>query len=70
MADAGILAVGDGIGTDVQGGLAEGLDTVFITGGLAADQFGSDPDKPDQDLLEAWLSDRQISPTYAMGKLR
>ena len=34
--DARILCIGDGISTDVQGGMAEGLDTLFVTGGIAA----------------------------------
>lgn len=70
VADARILAIGDGIGTDIQGGLAEGLDTVFITGGLAADQFGPDPESPDMKLLQDWLAIRETSAPYAMGKLR
>ena len=31
-----ILCIGDGINTDIRGGVAEDLDTLFITGGLAA----------------------------------
>lgn len=68
--DPRILCVGDGIGTDVQGGLAEGLDTLFVTGGIAADQFGPDSDNPDKDLLETWLAGQQLSPTWAIGHLR
>lgn len=70
IADAGLLAVGDGIATDVQGGLAEGIDTLFVTAGLAAAEFGPDPEAPDPALLDAWLSARQITPTYAIAKLR
>lgn len=70
MVDPQILCIGDGIGTDVVGGLAEGLDTLFITGGLAAEEFGPDVAQPDQALLDAWLSERQIYPTFAMGLLR
>ncbi|MDH5798152.1 MAG: TIGR01459 family HAD-type hydrolase [Paracoccaceae bacterium] len=65
-----ILCVGDGIHTDVQGGLAEGLDTLFITGGLAADQFGQDPVNPDEELLNRWLIVQKMSPTAAISKLR
>lgn len=68
--DPRILCIGDGIGTDVAGGMAEGLDTLFITGGLAAEEFGADVANPDPALLEAWLAERQIFPTYAMGFLR
>ena len=65
-----LLAVGDGIATDVQGGLAEGIDTVFITGGLSATEFGPDAEAPDPALLAPWLAVRQLAATYAMGKLR
>lgn len=67
---ARILCIGDGITTDVQGGMAEGLDTLFITGGIAADQFGPDAAAPDPALLERWLTARQLSATFAMGHLR
>ena len=67
--EARILCIGDGIGTDVAGGIAEGLDTLFITAGLAADQFGPDPATPDAGLLTDWLAERQIYPTFAMGFL-
>ncbi len=68
--DPRILCVGDGIGTDIQGGIAEGLDTLFVTGGIAAEQFGPDSDNPNKDLLEAWLKAQQLSATFAIGKLR
>lgn len=68
--DPQILCIGDGIGTDVAGAIAEGLDSLFITGGLAADQFGPDVANPDQALLDEWVEDRQIYPTFAMGFLR
>ena len=68
--DSRILCVGDGIATDVQGGIAEGLDTLFITGGLAADRFGPDSANPDKGLLGQWLADQQLGPTFAMGHLR
>lgn len=67
--DPRILCIGDGIGTDVQGGQSEGLDTLFITGGLAADQFGPDSANPDKTMLEAWLEERMMAPTFAMGHL-
>ena len=68
--DPQILCIGDGINTDVQGGIGEGLDTLFITGGIDAAAFGLDSDHPDKALLESWLDTRQMSPTFAMGHLR
>lgn len=70
LTDADILCVGDGIGTDVQGAVAEGLDSLFITGGLAAAEFGPDTNHPDPVLLADWLARDGRQPTWAMGHLR
>lgn len=70
LEDARILCVGDGITTDVQGGMGEGLDTLFITGGIAAPNFGPDPANPDPALLQDWLATQRLSPTYSLGLLR
>jgi HAD superfamily hydrolase (TIGR01459 family) len=70
LPDAQVLCIGDGIGTDIQGGLGEGLDTLFITGGLEAERFGANVENPDPTLLEDWLAGRELSPTFAMGRLR
>ena len=68
--DSRILAVGDGITTDIQGGMSEDIDTLFVTGGIAATEFGPDSANPDKDLLESWLTSRQISTLFAVGHLR
>lgn len=64
-----VLAIGDGIGTDVAGAAGEGIDVLFITGGLAFDQFGPDPEAPDPALLDAWLARQMQAPTYAAARL-
>ena len=69
-ADPQILCIGDGLRTDVQGGIGEGLDTLFITGGLEADRFGPDVEAPEAGLLLPWLEGEELSPTFAMGRLR
>jgi HAD superfamily hydrolase (TIGR01459 family) len=69
-ADPQILCIGDGIRTDVLGGIGEGMDTLFITGGLEADRFGQDVEAPEAALLLPWLEAEQLSPTFAMGRLR
>jgi HAD superfamily hydrolase (TIGR01459 family) len=68
--DPQILCIGDGIFTDIQGGIGEGLDTLFITGGLEAEHFGTDAENPEAGLLNTWLTVQQLSPTFAMGRLR
>jgi ribonucleotide monophosphatase NagD (HAD superfamily) len=68
--DPQILCIGDGVQTDVQGGIAEGLDVLFITGGIDTAAFGADSSNPNKELLENWLTARQLSPSFAMGHLR
>jgi HAD superfamily hydrolase (TIGR01459 family) len=69
-ADAQILCIGDGIHTDIQGAMGESLDALFVTAGLAVDHFGPDSDNPNKDLLEDWLDEAMLSPTFAIGYLR
>ena len=65
-----VLAVGDGIHTDIAGAQAEGVDALFLTGGLEAERFGKDGANPDPEALQSWLDEQQIHPQYAMGRLR
>jgi HAD superfamily hydrolase (TIGR01459 family) len=65
-----VLAIGDGIGTDVKGGLDYGLDVMFVTGGLAAAEVGADPEHPDPARLEAYLAAHGVAPQFAIGRLR
>jgi HAD superfamily hydrolase (TIGR01459 family) len=67
--DERILALGDGIFTDVQGGMGENLDTLFITGGLARMETAT-TDQPDPEKLSAFLAEAQFEPSYAIGMLR
>ncbi len=64
------LALGDGIATDIAGGAAQGLDTLFVAGGLFAAEFGPDPERPDPARLERWLAGQAVRPTYVIGRLR
>ena len=65
-----VLAIGDGINTDVLGAAQAGLDVVFVTGGLAAEELGDDPERPDPTKLSAYLAAAGRSPRYAIGRLR
>ena len=38
FAEDRVIAIGDGIQTDIKGGMAEGVDTLFITGGAGRRQ--------------------------------
>ncbi|EYD77575.1 HAD superfamily protein involved in N-acetyl-glucosamine catabolism [Rubellimicrobium mesophilum DSM 19309] len=69
--DDRIVAIGDGIRTDVQGAIGEGLDCLFITGGLAARETQTDPGgQPDQASVIAYAEEHGWSPTFAIGFLR
>ena len=67
--DDRILAIGDGITTDILGAVKEGIDSLFITGGLAALETGT-KDQPDQGLLEHYLKEQKLNPAYSIGYLR
>ncbi|MEM9394327.1 MAG: TIGR01459 family HAD-type hydrolase [Pseudomonadota bacterium] len=64
-----ILAIGDGIATDIQGAQGEDIDSLFITGGLAAAETGTSR-QPDPEKLNSYLNDKMVTPTFAIGKLR
>ena len=68
--DSRILCVGDGIHTDVAGAVAEGLDVLFVTGGLAAPFMGPNPLEPSPETLAAFAAEHRLTPTYAIGALR
>ena len=67
--DDRILAIGDGIRTDVLGGMGENIDTLFITGGLAREETGT-VDQPDPARLARILTEAELEPSYSIGMLR
>ncbi|SMX31665.1 TIGR01459 family HAD-type hydrolase [Actibacterium lipolyticum] len=69
VSDDRILCIGDGMATDVRGAMGEDLDSLFITGGLAAAETLT-KHQPDPDALNALLDKEKIAPTYSIGFLR
>lgn len=67
--DSAILAIGDGPKTDIEGAIGENLDTLFISGGLAAKETLTDR-QPDPEALARFLGRQKLNPTYSMGFLR
>jgi len=65
-----VLAIGDGVLTDITGAQSEGIDAVFVTGGLEARRFGNDPQAPEAAMLRNWLAEEGLTPRYAIGRLR
>ncbi|MEX0281242.1 MAG: HAD hydrolase-like protein, partial [Arenibacterium sp.] len=69
ISDSDILVIGDGPQTDIAGGMGEGLDSLFITGGLAAAETKTSQ-HPDEDALKSHNEKEKINPTYSIGRLR
>lgn len=67
--DTKILAIGDGIHTDIAGAMGEDIDALFITGGLAAAETKTDR-QPDPDALDAYIAKEARHPQYSIGFLR
>ncbi|WP_164658315.1 TIGR01459 family HAD-type hydrolase [Tropicibacter sp. Alg240-R139] len=67
--DSEILAIGDGVLTDIAGSMGEGIDSLFISGGLAAQETKTGF-SPDADALTAYLDKEKSNPTYTIGRLR
>jgi HAD superfamily hydrolase (TIGR01459 family) len=67
--DDRILAIGDGITTDIQGAIGEGIDSLFITGGLAAKETAT-VIQPDPEKLSQYIVEKQLDPTFSIGFLR
>jgi hypothetical protein len=49
--------------------MGEDIDSLFITGGLAASETKTSQ-QPDPDALSAYLEKEKSAPTYSIGKLR
>lgn len=64
-----ILAIGDGIATDALGAANEGIDALFVTGGLAAAETGT-LRQPEPALLADWLAQGMLDPRWSIGFLR
>ena len=60
-----IVAVGDGLLTDVKGAINNGFDLLYISSGIHAKEYGVHG-KPDNDRLEAWLKGHGVAPVAVM----
>ena len=69
IADNKILCIGDGINTDIQGAIAEDLDSLFVAGGIASDKTMTNG-RVDPARLTAFLDALQLTPTYSIAHLR
>ena len=68
LAPARVLAVGDGLGTDIAGANAAGLDSLLITGGLLADALDLAPgERPSERALEEACRAAGARPSAALS---
>lgn len=68
---ARILAVGDSLRTDIAGANAAGLDSLFVTGGLLAEELGIAPlDEPPAAALSSLYIRHGHRPTRAVAAFR
>jgi HAD superfamily hydrolase (TIGR01459 family) len=56
-----VLAIGDSVRTDLKGAAAFGIDYMFVTSGIHAEQYGS-RDKPDMAALNATFAAAGVAP--------
>ena len=64
-----VLAIGDGMLTDVTGAADNGIDVLYVSGGIHARDYG-DPLDPDPERLAAFLADHGRSPAAVIPRLR
>jgi HAD superfamily hydrolase (TIGR01459 family) len=65
-----VLAVGDGLKTDIAGANRAGIDALLITAGLHAAEFGADPLAPEPDRVRAVLARGGLSAIGFQPRLR
>ncbi|MCA0871579.1 TIGR01459 family HAD-type hydrolase [Seohaeicola saemankumensis] len=68
-AQMSILAIGDGVHTDISGAMGEDYDSLFISGGLAATETKTNQ-HPDPTALNTYLSEEKSYPSFTIGQLR
>jgi len=67
-----VIAIGDGIPTDVAGALGNGFDLLYITAGIHAGDYvgeGGSHDMPDEGKLSAFLAENDAIPTAWIPRL-
>ncbi|ADZ71858.1 TIGR01459 family HAD-type hydrolase [Polymorphum gilvum] len=64
-----VLAIGDGLPTDIRGAVSQDLDVLFITAGIHAADFGPS-EAPDEALIRRRLAEEGLSARAAVPRLR
>ena len=63
-----VLAIGDSIRTDLKGAAGFGIDCLFVTAGIHAEELGT-RDNPDAAAVSAIFADAQVTPQLVMRQL-
>ncbi len=63
-----VLAIGDSVRTDLAGAIAFGVDCLFVTGGIHAEEIGG-AHTPDPQALEAIFAEAGVTPTAVTARL-
>ncbi|OQM75877.1 TIGR01459 family HAD-type hydrolase [Manganibacter manganicus] len=63
-----VLAIGDGMATDIKGAVDNDFDVLYVSGGIHAREYG-DPENPDPARLAAFLENHGYRPVAVMPKL-
>ncbi|MUO81583.1 TIGR01459 family HAD-type hydrolase [Agrobacterium vitis] len=63
-----IIAIGDGMPTDVRGALSFGLDLLYVSGGIHAAEYTTNG-KIDETMLDAYLEREAATPKWWMPRL-
>jgi HAD superfamily hydrolase (TIGR01459 family) len=64
-----LLAIGDGVATDLRGAVGAGLDVLFVTAGIHVTEFGS-PDNPNPSKISAFLAKNGVAARAYIPRLR
>lgn len=65
---ARVLAIGDGMPTDVRGALSQGLDLLYVAAGIHVAEYTVNGET-DEAILQAWLKRENAAPKFWMPRL-
>jgi HAD superfamily hydrolase (TIGR01459 family) len=69
VAKTSVLAIGDGIATDLRGAVDQSIDVLFVTDGIHAAEFGP-RDAPDEASVHRFLADAGLSARNFIARLK
>lgn len=69
VARSEVIAIGDGMFTDIKGAADNGLDVLYVSGGIHAAEYG-DALSPDRERLSAFVGKHGYKPVATLPRLR